>query len=394
MNWILFMGLLLTLLSVATYDKKRQVLGALFIGWAEALQDVRLWLDEMSQPNDPRNYSRLIGTLNWLLSGANHKTIQTEYRRQSMGSEFRQVDVRYTGHKCEENLVTDDTAATCDAVAQRRDAIQTVSPTLYAEDKFTLTEQYMRENKENGRGIMERFRLNIRDSMRICRESMDSQIFAKLGAGVGANPAGGIGAGNYKDIEMIIGSSGKIDDRNWDVIKNEQEDNYQIGELGILGLGNARRYMNRLAVGNANDNGVDYREVLSEFGMALFKDHYTTTALGGANRVLAISPGLCQFYNYNLFDGDFEIDEGWKKGPGISPVRTTLPDPILPINWDIQIRYNDGCSTGLSNGHHGAYTVRIWSWFDVLLVNEMAWGDTYCGLNDFNGIVGYNITES
>ena len=46
----------------------------------------------------------------------------------------------------------------------------------------------------------------------------------------------------------------------FDSIKNDQEDNFQGGsEIGIIGKGNARKYMNRLAVGNANDAGIDYR---------------------------------------------------------------------------------------------------------------------------------------
>ena len=43
-------------------------------------------------------------------------------------------------------------------------------------------------------------------------------------------------------------------------------------EVAIIGKGNARKYMNRLAVGNANDAGIDYRDVARDFGMALFKD--------------------------------------------------------------------------------------------------------------------------
>ena len=143
--------------------------------------------------------------------------------------------------------------------------------------------------------------------------------------------------------------------------------------------------MNRLAVGNANDAGIDYRLVADEFGMALFKDSHTTAALGAANRVLAFYPGSVQYFDYNLFNGDFALNFG-------DLIKGTMPDPIYPISYDYTLKYDDNCSTG--NGLQGAWIGRVIANFDLWTIPEDAWGDVYGELNDFNAIVGYNITES
>ena len=352
--------------------------------WAEKLQYTRMWLeDAKGQLNNPRNYSKLTGCMNYLFSPSNPRTIHAEMIRQAENSEYRGVVIRYIRHDCDD-VETDQTQTSCTAVAIKRDQLQTVEPDLFVEGKFTLTEAYVRQNAEQGYGLQERMNAEIAETMRACRESMDLQIFTQLGNNVGANPAAGVGVGGYFDLPLIDATDGSLDALNFDVIKIHQEDNYQVGEAGILGLGEARRYMNRLAVGNVNDMGVDYREVMNQFGMAFFKDHATTDALGTADRVLCIYPGLVQFYQYNLYKGDFAIDV-------VNPyfVKGTMKDPIFPIQWDYILKYDDGCDTG--NGHQGSYTFRLHAHFDCHIIPEGAWGDTYCGLNDFNGIVGYNV---
>ena len=354
--------------------------------WAERLQYERMWLDEIAEANDPRNYSKLIGCLNYLLSPSNPKTINTSLIRQAENSEYRGVVIRYHPHNCDD-VEDDQTNATCDAADQSREYLQTVEPDLFTEVKFTLQENYVRQNKENGRGLMERIRLQTRDALRKGRENIDLQLFTTLGTNMGANPAAGAGAGTYTNLPLIQAADGSLDALNFDVIKIHQEDNYHTGEAGILGLGQARRYMHRLAVGNVNDMGIDYREVMDQFGMALFKDHHTLAALGGADRILAIYPGLVQFFQYPLYEGDFAIEVGndyFAKG--------TIPDPVLPMTWDFIVKYDDGCSSG--NGHQGSYTWRFFAHYDVYIPPEEAYGDTYCDLNDFNGIVGYNVTTS
>ena len=168
---------------------------------------------------------------------------------------------------------------------------------------------------------------------------------------------------------------------------NDMEDNYMQGPLAVVGLGNARKYFNRLAVGNLNTNaGVDVREMAAQFGGLLFKDQAASSALGGANRVLVFYPGLTQFYGYNLYKGAFVHE---------SPnnlIKGTMPDPIYPFDWDFKIRYDDNCDTG--NGLQGAWVVEVFKYFDLFTVPERAFGDDYGDLNEFNGIVGYNITTA
>ena len=378
--------LFLVLAFIANIKPNRSVLGTFAIDWAEKLQATRLWLQDVNaQINDPQNYQRLTGTLNYLFSGLNPTTINTNMLDNAGMSEYRPVQVRYIPHKGTANLQTTDSSGTCTKVAQRLDILQTVQPTLYAEDKFTIEENYVQQNAENGFRMQQRLNKEFRDSMRVVRESINAQSLGKLASVFGSNPAAPVGAGSYYGFNSIVASSGKIDDVNFDVIKNHQEDNFQAGEVGIIGLGNARRYMNRLAVGNANDNGIDYREVANEFGMLLFKDSDTLDQLGDANYALALYPGHTQFFQYNLYRGDFALNHG-------NLIKGTMSDPILPITYDYILKYDDNCSTG--NGLQGAWIGRVFTYFDIWNVAEDAFGDTYSELNDFNGVVGYDFQSA
>lgn len=381
--------LFLGLIFIANINPKRTVLGLFYVDWTEKLQATRMWLKDVNaQINDPSNYERMTGTLNYMFSGINPRAINTKMLDNSGNEEYRPVEVRYIPHKGTGNLITDDSNGTCSKVAQRRDKIQLIQPTLYCEDKFTINEDYVRQNSENGYKLQNRLNKEFKDSMRICRESINAQILAKLAGLFGSNPAAEEGAGGYFDIDAIIGSSGKIDDTQFDIIKIHQEDNFMAnGSVSIIGLGNARRYMNRLAVGNANDAGIDYRIVSDDFGMLLWKDSDAAAALGATNRTLAIYPGMTQFFQYNLFRGEFalKISETYIKG--------TMADPIFPgITYDYTLRYDDNCTNG--NGLQGSWIGRILTYFDVYNVPEDAFGDVYGDLNDFNGILGYTFNES
>ena len=225
----------------------------------------------------------------------------------------------------------------------------------------------------------------IQSSMRIVRESINSQCLAKLAGVFGSNPATGVGAGNYTTVTMTIGASGKIDDNNFDLIKNHQEDNFMDGQIGIIGKGNARKYLNRLAFGNANDAGIDYKEVADEFGMSLFKDSDAESVLSGDDNALVIYPGNTQFFQYNLFRGDFIQDFGDR-------IKGTLEDPLMPITYDYILEYDKNCTN--SNVLQGAWVGRILTFFDVWVMPEAAFGDVYSDINDFNGVLGYTFNES
>lgn len=382
----LFLAFLI-LAFIGNLKPNRTVLGAFFVDWSEKLQATRKWLDDINaQISDPQNYTRQTGMLNYLFSGLNPMAINAIQRENSGNSEYRPVDIRYIPHEGSDNLITNDASGNCTRVAQRRDKIQTIQPTLYVEHKFTIDEDYVRQNSEDGFKLQNRLNKQIQSSMRICRESINSQILAKEAGVFGSNPAQGVGAGNYTTVTMTIASTGKIDDNFFDSIKNDQEDNFQGGaEVGIIGKGNARKYMNRLSVGNANDAGIDYREVANEFGMLLFKDDDAASVLSGADNALVIYPGNTQFFQYNLFRGDFIQDFGDR-------IKGTLEDPIMPITYDYILEYDKNCSTG--NGLQGAWVGRILTYFDIWNMPEDAFGDVYSDINDFNGVLGYTFDES
>lgn len=386
--FIILFTLFSVLIFIGNFQKNINVLGVFPVSWSEVLQATRLWLEDgMAQLNNAGNFTRQTGMLNYLMSDINPKIINAIMRENGGNSLYRPVDIRYIQHEGTGNLITDDASGTCTRVAQRRDQIQTLQPTLYAEHKFTIDEDYVRENAQ-GVNLQDRLNKQIQSSMRIVRESISQQLLAKEAALFGANPAQGVSAGVNTAVTMTIASTGKIDDNFFDQLKNDQEDNFMGGnEIAVIGKGNARKYMNRLAVGNANDAGIDYREVARDFGMVLFKDDDAEAALSGANNTLVIYPGNTQFFQYNLFRGaDFIQDFGDR-------IKGTLPDPVFPeIVYDYILEYDKNCTNG--NGLQGAWIGRILTYFDIWNVPEDAYGDVYSDINDFNGVLGYTFNES
>ena len=320
-----------------------------FANLDEALQNVRENLSNVNLINEPDNYRKLTGTLNYLFSPENPRMIQATMNREGQASKFREVEIIYNTYKGDDFVVTTDSSANCDAVNHRRSKRQVLSPTLYAEDKFTIYDAIIRHG--NSEDIAQQLNREIRDAQRNLRESINAQLLAKFAGAMGTNPAQNAAAGVYTGIELLL-NNGTVSSDSFDVIVNDVEDNFMSGPVGVIGLGKARKYMNRLAVGNVNDGGVDVREIMSQFGMALFKDQDVTANLGSADRILALYPGFQSFFNYNLYAGaDFA-----KNTPDLA--RTlTIPDAIFPFSYDFKLKYNDGCDTG--NGLQGAWTGRL-----------------------------------
>lgn len=356
------------------------------VNWAEKLLSVRSMFADNVLINDPENYSKYTGALNYLMSPLNPRTIQTEMQASANASQYRPVQIRYNPHWGDDELVTTDSSATCDSNDVKRDKIETVEPTLYAEYKFTIDEDYVRQNSENGDSLERRLQRGFMKSMRVLRESMNNQIVAKLATKIGSNPAAAVSAGAYKTVE-ILNADGSVSVDTFDEVKNDQEDNFMTGTPAIIGMGNARKVFNRLAVGNLNTSaGIDFQQVSDQFGALLFKDHFTEANLGAADRALVMYPGLSQFFNYNLFKGDFAIQTSDFR------IKGTMPDPIFPFEYDYIMKYDDQCSTG--NGIQGAWVVRILCYFDVWTTPSDVYGEAYSDLNDFTGVLGYNFTQA
>ncbi len=360
---------------------------AFYTEWTERLQATRLWLQDNVQINDPQNYSKLTGTIDFLMNSTlNPRTIETVQQQNSNAGQYRTVEIRYQPHWGTEDLVTTDSAVTCDKNDQRRDFIDSYNVDLFAHYKFTLEEDYIRSNTENGDSQQARLNRGFQSAMRVLRENMDSQLLAKMAGQAGTNPARNAAAGAYTPLQLLT-TDGAVDVDNFDVVSNDMEDNFMNGPWAMIGLGNARKYFNRLAVGNVNTNaGVNLQEVASQFGGLLYKDQSVTANLGDPDNVLVVYPGLTQMYGYNLYNGVFA-----KQTPD-SLIKGTMPDPVYPITWDYKIKYDDNCSTG--NGLQGAWVVEVFKYFDLFTVPEEAFGDVYGDLNGFNGIVGYQINQA
>jgi hypothetical protein len=73
-------------------------------------------------------------------------------------------------------------------------------------------------------------------------------------------------------------------------------------------------------------------------------------------------------------------------------IKTTIQDPIYPITYDFHLKYDDGCG---SSNPEGFWVGQLFTYHDLWIVPEEAFGEGYTNnLTDFNGIVGYNITQA
>ena len=88
--------LFLVLVFVGNINPKRNVLGTFYVDWIEKLQATRMWLQDVNaQINDPSNYQRLTGTLNYMFSGINPRTINTTMLAHRGNEESSPFEVRY-----------------------------------------------------------------------------------------------------------------------------------------------------------------------------------------------------------------------------------------------------------------------------------------------------------
>ena len=216
---------------------------------------------------------------------------------------------------------------------------------------------------------------------------VDKKLFTAASTNVGSNPAVGASKGAFTTLQML-NSDGTLSADVFDSIKNDQEDNFMFGDAAIIGLNNGRKVFNRLAVGNLQDGGIDFGTVNDQFGMSLFKDSWTNTVHGTANkdRVLVMYPGLSQFYQYNYYRGGIG-----ENTTGLS-IKTTIQDPIYPITYDFHLKHDDGCGT---DNPQGFYVGNLFVYFDLWQAPEEAFGEGYTNnLTDFNGVVGYDITQA
>ena len=359
---------------------------AVNLSLAEALQAVQTDLSQNVGQNDPSNYQKMLGFMDYLLGAGNPRTINTTMGQTANGGKYKPVEIRYLPKKGDGDLQDTSADYSCSRGTTRRELVNTYNPTLYSGDAFTLDEAIIREGTMQS--MTERLNLEIRDAIRNTREEMDRKLFAAAAAAVGANPAAGISKGSYKTLQML-NADGTLSADVFDSIKNDQEDNFMFGDVGIIGLNNGRKVFNRLAVGNLQDGGIDFAEVKNQFGMSLFKDSWTNTVHGTANkdRVLAMYPGLSQFYQYNFYrntDAAHSVSD--------LSIKTTVQDPLYPITYDFHLKYDDGCAT---NSPQGFWVGQVFINYDLWTVPEEAFGEGYTkNLNDFNGIVGYDITQA
>jgi len=358
---------------------------AINLSLTEALKAAELMLSQdVAGVNDPANYEKDLGFLQYIFSAGNKKTITTEMGRAANQGKYRPVEVRYTPKKGQADLSEAVTGYNCTKRTTRREIIETLNPTLFVIDQFTIDEQITREGTQLS--FNERIAKELKDAMLNLRENIDKQLFAAAIAGIGANPAANVLKDDYSTIEML-NSDGTLSANTFDEIITDAQDNMMTNPA-IVGSNNFRKVVNRLNVGDTASGGINYGGVQTSFGVDFFNDAWTTTNFGSGNpnRVLALYPGLQQYYSYNFY-----VAGGYDKETTMQ--KTVMSDPIYPgIKYDVSLKWDDGCS---GNDPQGFIVGNVFVYFDLWLAPEGAFGDGYStNLNDFSGVVGYDITQA
>jgi hypothetical protein len=359
---------------------------AVNLSLAEALKATETNLSENVGVNDPTHYEKDLGLLKFLMGSTNKRTISTKMGEAGNAGKYRPVEVRYLPKKGQDDVSEAASGYSCDRGTTRREIIDTYNPTLWASDKFTLDEAIIREGTQMD--LNARIQKELQDAMLNVRENIDKQLFAAAITAIGANPSAGVGKDGYKTLQML-NSDGTLDANTFDDIVIDAQDNFMIGNPALVGSNKMRKVVNRLKVGDTQSGGINFKGVETGFGMDFFNDSWTTTNFGTANkdRILAFYPGLVQYFQYNYYKGGIYEDKS-----GVS-IKTTMSDPLFPgITYDVHLKHDDGCSTDNPQGY---LVGNVFVYFDLWTAPEGAFGEGYSeNLNDFNGIVGYDITQA
>ncbi len=325
-----------------------------------------------------------IGYLEYLSSSLNTLELNRSYQDQSQDGEYRGVTLKYFP-RISDGVVTDDPAASdCSKGPEWQRGIVSTAPTLYVEAKATIENEYMRQVIEGNVSHQDFIQDHFLQYSRALRTNINQKLLAAAGGAIGTNVPNIAVAGAYVDVELLD-ANGVPKPTMYMKIQNDMEDmGYNEGGA-IFGLGKYRNYLQQLDIGAANDAGQDLGQVLEKSeGVPFFKDQTATTALAGADRVLVQTPGVAQYYTYNMNRGRFADVIG-------DTVYGTMPDPeIATIDYDYTLMWDKNCASG---GRQGAWTIKWWLYFDLFVI-PAALNGTDAFVNGTTGLFGYNVTQA
>jgi hypothetical protein len=355
---------------------------AINLSLTEALKAAELKMMDAAGVNDPANYEKDLGFVQYIFSPENKKTITTEMGKSA--NQGKPVEVRYTPKKGQDDVYEAQSGYSCAKGTTRREVVQNLNPALFVGDKFTIDEQITREGTQMS--FNDRIAKELKDSMLNLREQIDKKLFAAAISKIGANPAQGVSKGAYDTIQML-NSDGTLSANTFDQIVNDAQDNMMTNP-SVIGSHNMRKVVNRLRVGDTAAGGLNYGGVNTAYGVNFYNDAWTTANMGAADKdqVIACYPGLQQYYAYNFY-----VAGGYDKEATMQ--KTVMADPIYPgIKYDVSLKWDDGCDGGDPQGY---IVGNVFVHFDLWTPPEDAFGEGYStNLNDFTGIVGYDITQA
>jgi hypothetical protein len=121
---------------------------AINLSLTEALKAAELKMMDAAGVNDPANYEKDLGFVQYIFSPENKKTITTEMGKSANQGKYRPVEVRYTPKKGQDDVYEAQSGYSCAKGTTRREVIQTLNPTLFVGDSFTIDEQITREGTQ------------------------------------------------------------------------------------------------------------------------------------------------------------------------------------------------------------------------------------------------------
>lgn len=176
----------------------------------------------------------------------------------------------------------------------------------------------------------------------------DLQTVASLNIGINART----GNANATPININRSSLALPLDDGLTEILTDYSVNMGMGEPQVFGSGLFYNFMLQQKAKSANFSG--YNTAIEAAGMKFYHDLQTATIFG-ANQIIVCQPNSLQWIEYMQFTG---FKAGIK--PGASqfftlPLPVQIDADVLPILFDVQLRYND-CATVFTDAYYGTQT--------------------------------------
>lgn len=224
-------------------------------------------------------------------------------------------------------------------------------------------------------------------------QKMESLLLTKMGLNMGTH----IGTGTAAAVAVNIKQDNTVNDVDTGLTKllTDAEANEFCGAPSIIyGAGSQFHYYDmqlRARALGMNTAGVDAAQLAAALGYAGYSSRAVTAALGNANNVAMIAPGMVHLVENLRNKGSFAGTRGGSTFGTLVDPRTQCWGNV-PVEWDFQAKYID-CAEDLTdaigNGYIAASSITedrgtliiVSKWFDLFVTPNDAYegGDAISG---------------